>query len=380
MKYRLLSALTALGIFAAATVVMPAQGPGGQSSSTVAKPKKKADPSTPDEATQPVIPSKLSKKATAELEPESGATFKTESSLVTVDVAVLDNRGNAIKNIPPGNFRVLEDNVPQKLQNVVSDQAPMTLGLVVEFSNSFQRMYGSGWYQTLATAYGFLETLKKDDYCAIIAYDMRPEILTDFTNDRSKWQEAMQRLRIPAFSEANLYDTLIDTTDRMQKIEGRKAVLVLTSGIDTFSKVTYDKTRKLLQEHDVPVYVIGLLQTARELADARGGMGSIARLDFLQADNAMKTFAKETGGQAFFPRFQGELPSIFMQIQDSLRSRYTVTYSPSNTARDGKFRKLKVELVNPATGEPLPIKDEKGKLIKYQILAKAGYNAPRPVE
>ncbi len=379
MKLRLLSALAVLGTFTAAAVVMTAQGPGSQSSSTVAKPKKKAD-STPEEETQPVIPSKLSKKATAELEPESGATFKTDSSLVTVDVAVLDNKGNFIPNIPKGNFRILEDNVPQNLSTFSMGQAPMTLGLVVEFSNAFQRMYGSGWYQTLSTAYGFLETLKKDDYCAIIAYDMRPEILTDFTNDRSKWQEAMQRLRIPAFSEANLYDTLIDTTDRMQKIEGRKAVLVLTSGIDTFSKVTYDKTRKQLQENGVPVYVIGLLQTARELADARGGMGSIQRLDFLQADNAMKTFAKETGGQAYFPRFQGELPNIFASIQQSLRNQYTLGYSPSNTARDGKFRKLKVELVNPATGEPLPIKDEKGKLIKYQILAKAGYTAPRAVE
>lgn len=297
-----------------------------------------------------------------------------------MDVAVLDNKGHFIPNIPKGNFRIIEDNVPQTVNNFSMGQAPMTLALVVEFSNSFQRMYGNGWYQTLTTAYGFLDTLKKDDYCAIIAYDMRPEILTDFTNDREKWQEAMQRLRIPAFSEANLYDTLIDTSERMQKIEGRKAILVLTSGIDTFSKVTYDKTRKLLQEHGVPVYVIGLLQTARELADARGGMGAIQRLDFLQADNAMRTFAKETGGQAFFPRFIGELPSIFGEIQQSLRNQYTIGYSPSNTARDGKFRKIKVELVNPATNEPLPIKDEKGKLIKYTILAKAGYTAPREVE
>lgn len=376
MKFWLLPSIVVFGL---AVGIWAQEGPGQQGSSTVAKPRKKTDSTTPAEADQPKIPSKLSNKARGEnAAPEEGASFKVESNMVTVDVAVVDNKGHFLPGIPKGSFRILEDGVPQNITNFSMGQAPMTLALVVEFSNAFQRMYGSGWYQTLMTAYGFLDTLKKDDYCAIIAYDMRPEILADFTNDRQKWQEAMQRLRIPAFSEANLYDTLIDTSDRMQKIEGRKAILALTSGIDTFSKVTYDKTRKQLQEHGVPVYVIGLLQTARELADARGGMGSIQRLDFLQADNAMKTFSKETGGQAFFPRFQGELPGIFGEIQQSLRNQYTIGYSPSNSARDGKFRKLKVELINSA-GEPLPIRVD-NKLVKYSILAKAGYTAPREVE
>ena len=377
MKLKLFFVFAALGVVAG---LVAQEGPGQAGSSTVAKPKKKIDSTNPKESDQPKIPSRLSNKVKGEMLPDSDASFKVESNNVTVDVSVLDNKGHFIPNIPRGNFRIVEDNVPQTLNNFSMGQAPMTMSLVVEFSNAFQRMYGNGWYQTLQTAYGFLDTLKKDDYCAIIAYDMRPEILTDFTNDRAKWQAAMQRLRIPAFSEANLYDTLIDTSERMQKIEGRKAILVLTSGIDTFSKVTYDKTRKQLQEHGVPVYVIGLLQTVREMADARGGMGSIQRLDFLQADNAMRTFAKETGGQAFFPRFLGELPNIFGEIQQSLRNQYTFSYSPSNAAKDGKFRKIKVELVSPATNEALPIKDEKGKLIKYTILAKAGYTAPREVE
>ena len=109
-------------------------------------------------------------------------------------------------------------------------------------------------------------------------------------------------------------------------------------------------------------------------------MGSMQRMDFLQADNEMRTFAKETGGQAFFPRFQGEYPSIFGAIHQALRNQYVITYSPSNKAHDGTFRKIKVDLVNPATNEPLPVKDEKGKPIKYQIVAKAGYKAPREVE
>jgi hypothetical protein len=109
-------------------------------------------------------------------------------------------------------------------------------------------------------------------------------------------------------------------------------------------------------------------------------MGPIARLDFLQADNQMRTFAKETGGMSFFPRFYGEFPSIFRSISDSLRNQYTITYTSSNQARDGKFRKIKVELVNPATNEPLRVTDQKNKPVKYQVMAKPGYTAPREVE
>ncbi len=104
----------------------------------------------------------------------------------------------------------------------------------------------------------------------------------------------------------------------MKDIEGRKAIVLVSSGIDTFSKLTFDKARKIMQNDAVPIYAIGLLQTAREMADARGGMGAIARMDFLQADNQMKTFAKETGGMAFFPRFYGEFPSIYQNISSGL--------------------------------------------------------------
>jgi hypothetical protein len=103
-------------------------------------------------------------------------------------------------------------------------------------------------------------------------------------------------------------------------------------------------------------------------------------MDFLQADNEMRTFSKETGGMAFFPRFEGEYPGIFGQVHQSLRNQYVITYQPSNKAHDGTFRKIKVQLVDPATNNPLPVKDEKGKPIKYEIVAKAGYKAPHEVE
>ena len=103
-------------------------------------------------------------------------------------------------------------------------------------------------------------------------------------------------------------------------------------------------------------------------------------MNYLQAQNQLKTFAAMTGGMSFSPLFQGELADDFAAINNSIRNQYVLTYSPTNKAHDGTYRKIKVELVNPATNEPLAVKDEKGKPVKYSIVTKSGYKAPRVVE
>ena len=136
-----------------------AQGPSSSSSETVAKPKKKDAPaeSVPDE---PKIPSKFTKKDKEV--PEGLPTFKSDVTTVQLDVAVLDNKGNFIPNIPRGNFRVLEDNVPQQLSSFSTNaDAPMTIAMVVEFNAQFQQYWSQGWYETLVATYGFVDTLKK---------------------------------------------------------------------------------------------------------------------------------------------------------------------------------------------------------------------------
>lgn len=361
--------------------VMPrfaaAQGPEPQSTETVAKPKKKDAPAEQPAAEPPKIPSKFTKKDKDV--PEGLPTFKSDVTTVQLDVAVLDNKGNFIPNIPRGNFRVLEDNVPQQLASFSTNaDAPMTIAMVVEFNAQFQEYWSEGWYETLVATYGFVETLKPDDYLAIVAYDLKTEILSDFTTDRQKTQEAMQRLRIPGFSESNMYDALVDTAQRMSTIEGRKAILLVSTGRDTFSKLTYDKARKALQEAGVPIYALSILQAFRIMLDPY--MGPMQRMDFLQADNQLTTFCRETGGQAFFPRFLAEYGNIYQTIGAALRNQYSIAYHPSNQAKDGSFRKLKVELVDPANGNPLRIVDPKGKPIKYSVVSRTGYNAPHEVE
>lgn len=362
--------------------VLAQENPQSESGDSVAKPKKKPAPdttNTPDTTgttNQAPIPSEFKKPKDV---PADTPTFRENATTVTVDVSVLDDHNHFIPRIPNVDFRVLEDGVPQQVSQLGPSEAPITICMVIEFSGRFQAFWTQGWYETLQASYGFLSTLKPDDNVAVVAFDLHTTILSDFSPDKNRAQEALGRLRIPGFSESNVFDALTDMADRMSNIEGRKAILYIGSGIDTFSKITFDKARKSLQESGVPIYTISTLQISRIMAES-AGMGPIAEMDFLQADNEMRTFSKETGGLSFFPRFVGEYGSVFNQIETALRDQYTLAYHPTNLARDGKFRHIKVELVNPETNEPLRITGPKGKPIKYQIIAKAGYKAPREVE
>jgi VWFA-related protein len=388
MKASRLSLLVLASSLSAALVLV-AQGPLNSGSETVARPRKgnstgdttgntTAPAAAPKEAPdQSKIPSQFKKGKDL---PQGVATFSTDAVTVTVDVSVLDNKGHFIPNLPPADFRVTEDNVPQKITAISKGEAPMTIALVIEFSGRFQQAYSEPWFQTLQAAYGFVETLKPEDYVAVVAYDLRPEILSDFTTDRSETQDGLRRLTFPGFSEANLFDALTDTAQRMQDIEGRKAILLISSGVDTFSKLNYGEARKAIQNAGVPIYAIGLMQAYRDILYGGGLISDSANMTFLQADNQLRTFTKESGGMAYFPHFYGQFSEIYRDISGVLRSQYVLTYTPSNTARDGKFRKIKVELVNPENNQPLRINDEKNKPVKYEILAKPGYTAPKPVE
>ena len=134
------------------------------------------------------------------------------------------------------------------------------------------------------------------------------------------------------------------------------------------------------------MFPISIGWALREYCETHGctgqshGMGiPIGRMDYLQADNEMNTFARLTGGRAYFPRFEGELPEIFHDVAADIRNQYNLAYHPTNPKLDGTYRKLKVELID-ENGKPLKMRDEKGKEVKYQILAREGYTAKHVVE
>jgi VWFA-related protein len=183
------------------------------------------------------------------------------------------------------------------------------------------------------------------------------------------------------FSETNLFDALYEGLDRLDRIEGRKYIILIASGRDTFSKLTLDKILKRVKaSQDITIYTVSTGGAMRAMTEGRGGMrGSIRDMDFLQADNQMKTFASLTGGASYFPRFAGEMPDIFGEINQNIRSKYELVYRPSNAKQDGTWRKLRVELVD-EEGQPLRIQDEKHKPLKYDIVARDGYKARQEVE
>ena len=177
-------------------------------------------------------------------------------------------------------------------------------------------------------------------------------------------------LRIPGFSEICLYDALAFTLDRMKDMKGRKAILLICTGFDTFSKLTYDQILKIVKSSDTVIYPVSIL----EFMTVRSPRGE--DIGALQARNALDTIAKYSGGQAYFPRFEGELPGIFEQITGQLRLQYGLGFVPTNPAKDGKFHKLKVDLVDDQ-GNPLRIVNQKGKVVKYRVVARDGYYAPK---
>jgi len=333
-------------------------------------PKKKEEPPPPP----PEKPKKI--------EGMPDYSIHVDVPTVTVPVMVTTKDGQFISTLKQDNFKIYEDGVQQNISSFEVTEAPITAVLLVEFASTNYAFM----IDALRASYAFAQSLKKNDWVAVEYYDIKPQILVDFTQDKAAIYGALNQLRIPGFSETNLFDALYDTLDRLDRVEGHKYVILISTGFDSFSKLTLDQiTKKIKNTHDVTIFPISIGWIARTMWEANGGaaphgMGiPINNMDYLQADNEMQTFAKLTGGKFYQPRFQAEYPEVFQEIAGDIRHQYQISYRPTNTKLDGTYRKLKVEVVAP-NGGPLKVKDQKGKDLKYQIIAREGYTAKHTVE
>jgi len=345
-------------------------GPGGDSG-VIALPKKKDAPEEPP----PPAPSAPKVRV-----PEGMSNFslRIEVPEVSLDVGVLlEKTHQFVPGLKPGNFKVYEDGVEQKIAGFKRVEAPITALLICEFASKNYHFI----YDMRNAAFSFTQQLRPQDYVALMTFDMRTNIVTDFTQDKRQLLQAINSMVIPGFSETNLFDALYEGLDRLNRVEGRKYIILIASGRDTFSKITLDKIlQKVKTTQDVTIYTVSTGGAMRAMTEGGRGMsGGMRDLDYLQADNEMRTFASATGGMSFFPRFTGEMPDIFGQINTSIRSKYQLVYHPINAKQDGTFRKLRVMLVDPE-GQPLRIQDEKHKPLKYDIIARDGYRAKQEVE
>jgi VWFA-related protein len=345
-------------------------GPQTDNGSIVLKKKKEADEPPPPPAAPAAPKVKNPNNDTYSL--------RIDVPIVNIDAnVILDKTHQFVPGLQANNFLILEDGVPQTITSVRVAQTPITAVMLLEFaSNSYYLIN-----DMQSASYYFFRSLRKDDYVAVVTYDLKTHILTDFTNNKDLIAQSLQSLIIPGFSDTNLFDALYETLDRCTRIEGRKYIILIGSGRDTFSKLTLDKIlAKVKSTPNVTIFTIGTGALINEMSSGRGGMGGgIRDLNYLQAQNQLNTFASMTGGLSFNPMFQGALPDVFGQINDSIRNEYVLTYRPTNNKNDGSYRKVKVLLVD-NEGHPLRMQDEKGKPQKYSIIARDGYNAKLPVE
>jgi VWFA-related protein len=329
----------------------------------------KKNPETPPPPPPPTTP---------KVEGMPDYSIKVNVPLVNVDVLVTTKDGQFVPGLQKENFRLFEDGSPQQISSFAVTKAPITAVLLVEFASTNYAFL----MDALRASYAFANSLKKDDWVAVSYYDMQPHILVDFTQDKKAIYGALNQMRIPGFAETNMFDALYDTLDRLDRVEGKKYVILVTTGVDTFSKLTLDKILKKVKDtKDVTIFPISVGGILRAMVDnPRRGMGiPHSEMDYLQADNELKTFAAMTGGRAYFPRFAAEYGEDFQDIGNDIRNQYSLSYHPTNNKLDGTYRKLKVQVLAP-DGSPLKVKDQKGKDVKIDVVARDGYTAKHTVD
>ncbi|HUF03821.1 MAG TPA: VWA domain-containing protein [Aridibacter sp.] len=326
--------------------------------------------------------------------------IEIKTDLVNVNAVVYNKKtGQIITGLKRENFAVFEDGVKQEITNFAEPEAPITVSLVVEYSK-WSEVFG--YYGSSGQEYGHLEVIRPiaffvsrfikppNDYASVIAFDIRPTPITDFTNDPNRLQATVNLLlrNRPAFRENNLFDAMkfalvggkadavVLENSEQRKIEyggmvdvkaPRRAIILVASGIDTFSRINYDEARKVVQASGIPIYIISTGNLFYKMYEHRlpatdSITGMPGRLTFLQARNAMNTFAKESGGRHYEMTFPGELPTILDDINTLMRHQYSIAYDLGEDRPPGKKYKLEVKVDVNGDGKY----EEKGFVIQHR--------------
>lgn len=305
---------------------------------------------------------------------DAGSTISVNAPIVTLDVVVTDDDGDFLTTLKKENFRVTEDGVRQTITSFSNTDAAITVVLLLEYS---QLNGGAFLYNATSWAEVFLRQLQPQDWVALSTFSLRPKVEVDFTHRWADVRAALAVMVKPDFREANLFDAVMDTLDRLKHVNGKKSILLLASGPDTFSSANLDEALARLRESDVVIDSLGVGEQLFLSLEIGGGLSGVSRLNYLQAQNQLRTFSEITGGRAWFPRFEGEIPWIMSDIAARLRNQYSLVYMPTNGKMDGKYHKVKVELVAP-DGGPLTVLDQNKKQRKFYVYTRQGYQMPRP--
>src|SRR6266566_6177371 len=238
-----------IGVFLVAGISM-AQGPKKDVGKNVPLPSGSTDQNAPPKSDQ---------------QPPQVPSLSIDVDLISFDVVVTDQSGNPISGLEKKHFRVFDDDVEQNVTNFSPADAPLTIVVLAEFSDTF------GYYfdDVVGPAAGFINSLRKDDWAALVAFDIRPEILTDFTKNKAELYDGLRRLRIPAYRENALYDAVYDTINRLQSIDGKKVIFLLSTGLDSISRYSFPEVLKKAEASDTVIYSVSMGQMARLYFETR---------------------------------------------------------------------------------------------------------------
>lgn len=297
--------------------------------------------------------------------PKAQPNLSSQAPVVNIDVLVTDEDGLVLAGLKQANFRVLDNGNPQTITRFEPVGARITVVMLLEATSSAYSYFS---YKSASWGSALLNYLEPEDYVALVTYDIKPTVRVDFTRNKPEILQAMTEAWFGQFRDSNLFDALIDTLDRLDRVKGKTAVLIVGTGFNTFSRHNLGETLKRIKESDAMIFAVGVAETEY----ISSGRSSVT---YLQAKNALRSFTELTGGIAWFPRFQGEIPGIFRSVATHLRNQYRIAFTPPESARDGRYHKLKVEIVG-ADGKPLTVINPKGKRRKVEVYARKGYVAP----
>jgi Ca-activated chloride channel homolog len=264
--------------------------------------------------------------------PGGGYTLKKDVDLVVLHATVEDGKGAFVPGLAQQNFRVYEDKIQQQLSVFTREDVPVSLGLVVDNSGSMREKRA----QVNAAALTFVKTSNPQDEVFVVNFndEYYLDLDKDFTNDPKELQEALER--IDSRGSTALYDAIVGSLDHLKKgHKDKKVLLVITDGDDDASRKSFEYTVKAAQNSNALIYAIGVFSEDDQTHDRKMVRNS---------KKILAELAEATGGAAYFPSSLDEVTPVCTQIAHDIRNQYTLGYYPTNTNKDGTFRKVRVEV------------------------------------
>lgn len=258
---------------------------------------------------------------------ERRPTFKANVDLVLVNVTVTDSEDRLVNNLRAGDFAVRDGNRFQQIRYFSSEDAPISVAVILDTSRSMR----NNLEQARGAAMEFFRYSNPQDEFAVVTFADTPRLLADFTDSPGDIDAALQS--VPAEGYTALWDAIYLGLREMRKARyGRKALLVISDGGDNRSRYTQGEIKSILKEADVELYAIDIFERYPKTPEEKSGL------------LALDEVTSATGGRVFLTHDEVELHRAVRQISDELRTQYVLGYSLDQSARDGKWHKVKVEL------------------------------------